>query len=165
MKTIKILLAALIIASCATEKKESAETSDPQKDGIYPTEKAWDIIHEGKTYEFDCDPAGLTVLTDNIIPEYYTIGFEYKEVNYKTARMETKTDWVEFTYIGEPKEGKFLFGTYWFDYINSTQFIENIIFSIPDGNNTRLTYGYEQHKEIFHKMIKYMKSNGRYKTR
>lgn len=163
MKAIKFLLSALIIASCAqvTEKKESVETGDIRKDGIYPTQDGWDIIHKGKTYEFDCDPAGLTVLTDNITPEYYTICFEFKDEIYNSKLgWETKTKYNELSFAGEPKDGWYLFGSYWTDYMNDTEFIEYITFSIPDGNGTELKFRYEQHREVFHKMTKYMKSNG-----
>ena len=54
-----------------------------KQDGIYKTENGWDIVEDGKTYSYCCEPDGLYLYLDWEGKNQYTLDFKYSDEIYR----------------------------------------------------------------------------------
>ena len=76
MKKVLLILSAILLNMYLTSCNNS------KQDGIYKTDNGWDIVEEGKTYSYCCEPDGLYLYLEWEGKNQYTLDFRYNEERY-----------------------------------------------------------------------------------
>ncbi len=73
----KVLFLMLILSACTSQRTN----------GIYQTCDGWDIVENGKTYQYRCEPDGLYLYIDWDGANSYGIMFEHNDNERTFARL------------------------------------------------------------------------------
>ena len=148
MKKVLLILSAiflnLYLNSCYNSKQ----------DGIYKTDNGWDIVEEGKTYSYCCEPDGLYLYLEWEGKNQYTLDFSYKEGIYrKTVGRVDDFSATTLKFLCKNKDGKFVYVAGWDEFDGNMYALKDIMFQV-DGSAQPI-YSYENFKEMFSLLEKY----------
>ena len=102
MKKVLLILSAILLNMYLTSCNNS------KQDGIYKTDNGWDIVEEGKTYSYCCEPDGLYLYLEWEGKNQYTLDFRYKEEIYrKTVGHVDDFSATTLKFLCKNKDGKF----------------------------------------------------------
>ena len=141
--SIAIMLLA-VLTSCSNQKE----------DGIYKTEYGWDIVHDGKTYEYRCEGDGIYLYIDWDGRKSYTIGVWYNHPIYlRTVGHESNYASTTLNFLTKNKDEKYVYVANYFDFDGCFYDAKNISFDIDGGS---VQYQYSELKPYFSLLEKYV---------
>ena len=146
MKRISIIMLMLlaVLASCSNQRE----------DGIYEAEYGWDIVHDGKTYEYRCEGDGIYLYIDWDGRKHYTIEFKYSNPIYRrTVGREADYSSTTLNFLTKNKDGKYVYVANYFDFDGCFYDAKNISFDIDGGF---IQYKYNELKPYFSLLEKYV---------
>lgn len=125
-----------------------------REDGIYKTEYGWDIVDEGKTYEYRCDGDGLYLYIDWDGRQSYTIGFQYNSPIYRrTVGREADYSSTTLNFLVKNKDGKYVYVANYFDFDGCFYNAKEISFDTERG---AILYQYKDLQHYFTLLEKYV---------
>ena len=132
MKKIIVLLV-LVMMACNSNRP----------DGIYQAETGWDIVEDGKTYQYRCDIDGLYLYIDWDGSDSYRVDF---------ISNDNRTTSVRLQFLCKNKDGKYVYVANYSDI--DAYDVKEIGFDI--GNGREVIHQYKQNKDCFSLLIKYL---------
>ena len=148
MKKYLFIFLALSICSIISSCKEIKE------DGIYKTDNGWDIVEEGKTYSYSCEPDGLYLYLDWEGKNQYTLDFRYKsEIYRKTVGHRGDFSATTLKFLCKNKDGKYVYVAGWDEFDGCFYALKDIMFQVDASGQP--VYSYANMKELFSLMEKY----------
>ena len=148
MKKYLFIFIALSICSFISSCKEVKEN------GIYKTDNGWDIVEEGKTYSYSCEPDGLYLYLDWEGKNQYTLDFRYKsEIYRKTVGHTGNFSATTLKFLCKNKDGKYVFVAGWDEFDGCFYALKDIMFQVDASGQP--IYSYANMKEFFSLMEKY----------
>ena len=128
--------------------------NNTRQDGIYKTEKGWDVVQEGKKYSYICEPDGLYLYLEWEGNNQYTLDFRYKEEIYrKTVGHVGDISATTLKFLCKNKDGKFVYVAGWDEFDGNIYALKDIMFQV-DGSAQPI-YPYKDFKEVFSLLEKY----------
>ncbi len=148
MKRIPFILASILFVEFFVS------CNNVKQDGIYKTENGWDIIEEGKTYSYSCEPDGLYLYLDWEGNNQYTLDFRYSSDIYRRTVGHTG-DFSATTlkFLCKNKDGKYVYVAGWDEFDGCFYALKDIMF--PVDTSGQPIYSYANMKQIFNLMEKY----------
>jgi len=124
-----------------------------RSDGIYAVEDGWDIVHNGKTYEYRCEPDGMYLYIDWNGKPHYTIDVSYNtEIYRRTVGRCCDYSCTTLKFLHKNKEGKYVYVANYFDFDGYLNNAKNISLS---NDETEIVLKYEDFKDICSLLEKY----------
>lgn len=144
-KVLLTMVLMLAVMTACTNQKE---------DGIYQNEYGWDIVQDGKTYEYRCEGDGIYLYIDWDGKKLYTIGFDYNSPIYRrTVGREADYSSTTLNFLTKNKDGKYVYVANYFDFDGCFYAAKNIRFDIDGGF---VQYQYNELKQYFSLLEKYV---------
>ena len=148
MKKIIFCLTAIIIVSFIVS------CNNVKQDGIYQTENGWDIVEDGKTYSYCCEPDGLCLYLDWEGKNQYTLDFKYSDEIYrKTVGHTGNISATTLKFLCKNKDGKYVYVAGWNEFDGCFYALKEIMFSVDASGQP--IYSYANMKQIFSLMEMY----------
>lgn len=139
-----IMMMLLAVISCSSTKE----------DGIYKTEYGWEIIEEGKTYDYRCESDGLYLYIDWEGRKFYDISFRYSSPIYRrTVGHESDYSNTTLNFLTKNKDGKYVYVANYTDFDGCFYNIKSIGFDTDKG---RTESPYEHIKQYVSLLEKYV---------
>lgn len=139
-----VLVLTILIASCGRAKS----------DGIYKTGNGWDIVVEGKTYSYSCEPDGLYLYIDWEGKNQYTLDFKYNDDIYrKTVGHTSNFSATTLKFLCKNKDGKYVYVAGWDEFDGCFYALNEIMFQVDASGQP--IYSYANMRQIFSLMEKY----------
>ena len=132
MKKIIVLLV-LVMMACNSNRPN----------GIYQAETGWDIVEDGKTYQYRCDIDGLYLYIDWDGSDSYRVDF---------ISNDNRTTSVRLQFLCKNKDGKYVYVANYSDI--DAYDVKEIGFDI--GNGREVIHQYKPNKDCFSLLRKYL---------
>ena len=130
----KVLFLMLILSACTSQRTN----------GIYQTCDGWDIVENGKTYQYRCEPDGLYLYIDWDGANYYSIHFIHNDKETTFARLQ---------FLCQNKDRKYVYVANYYELNIRFYNLNEIGFDIGDGR--MVIHTYRQNKDCFSLLEKY----------
>ena len=133
MKKVFLLMMILVAMGCSN-----------RQDGIYQVKDGWDIVDEGKTYKYRCEPDGLYLYIDWDGNNSYSMNFRHNS---------GEKLFVHFKFLCKNKDGNYAYVT---NYQNINVYfydLNEIGFDLDKGRE--IIYQYKPNKACFSLLEKY----------
>jgi len=144
LSIISVLMLTILLTSCNKAKS----------DGIYETEIGWDIIVEGKTYSYCCEPDGLYLYLDWEGKNQYTLDFRYSgDIYRKTVGHNDNFSATTLKFLCKNKDGKYVYVAGWDEFDGCFYALKDIMFQVDASRQP--IYSYANMKHFFSLMEKY----------
>ena len=131
----KFLFLMLILSACTSQRTN----------GIYQTCDGWDIVENGKTYQYRCEPDGLYLYIDWDGANSYGIMFEHNDNERTFARLY---------FLCKNKNDKYVYVANYPDINAYFYKMKEIGFEI--GNGREVIHQYKPNKTCFSLLEKYI---------
>lgn len=139
-----VLVLTILMASCSRAKS----------DGIYKTGNGWDIVEEGKTYSYSCEPDGLYLYIDWEGKNQYALDFRYNDDIYrKTVGHAGNSSATTLKFLCKNKDGKYVYVAGWDEFDGCFYALKDIMFQVDAPGQP--IYPYANMKQFFSLMEKY----------
>ena len=140
-KSLSITIILLAIISCQ------------RQDGIYKVENGWDIVNNGKTYEYRCEPDGMYLYIDWEGKNQYGISFRYKSDIYRrTVGHNDNYSNTTLGFLCKNKNGRYVYVANYSDFDGCLSEAESISM---DNDETELTFEYKDIRKTMSLLEKY----------
>ena len=133
MKKVFLLMMILVAMGCSN-----------RQDGIYQVKDGWDIVDEGKTYQYRCEPDGLYLYIDFDGSNSYTIDFRHNDNEMAFAHLK---------FLCKNKDMKYVYVANYPDINVNFYNLKEIGFNI--GNGREVIHQYKTNKACFSLLEKY----------
>ena len=130
----KVLFLLLVISAC----------SNMRQNGIYPAKDGWDIVEDGKVYQYRCETDGLYLYIDWDGANSYGIVFDHNDKEKTFARLY---------FLCKNKDDKYVYVANYPDINAYFYKIKGIGFEI--GNGREVIHQYKPNKDCFSLLEKY----------
>lgn len=122
-------------------------------DGIYEAENGWDIINNGKTYQYRCEPDGIYLYIDWEGKNQYGISFRYKnEIYRRTVGHCDKYSHTTLRFLCKNKDGRYVYVANYSDFDGYIFEAESISM---DNDETEITFNYKDIRKIMSLLDQY----------
>lgn len=141
---ISVLVLTLLLVSCNKAKS----------DGIYKTKNGWDIVEEGRTYSYICEPDGLYLYIDWEGKSQYTLDFRYNDdIFRKTVGYTGNFSATTLKFLCKNKDGKYVYVAGWDEFDGCFHALKDIMFQVDASGQP--IYSYANMRQTFSLMEKY----------
>ena len=128
--------------------------SNIKSDGIFKNDSGWDIVEEGKTYSYSCEPDGLYLYLDWEGKKQYTLDFRYNsEIYRKTVGHTGDFSVTTLKFLCKNKDGKYVYVAGWDEFDGCFYTLKEILFQVDASKQP--IYSYTNMKDLFSLMEKY----------
>ena len=115
-----------------------------RQNGIYEANNGWDIVENGKTYQYRCESDGLYLYINFDGSNTYTIDFRYNN---------NETTFANLKFLCKNKDGKYVYVASYQDINIYIHNLKEIGFNIGDGRE--VFHQYKTNKTLFSLLEKY----------
>lgn len=140
-KVLSITIMLLVFVSCK------------KPDGIYEAENGWDVISNGKTYEYRCEPDGMYLYIGWEGKNQYDISFRYKcDIYRRTVGHNDNYSHTTLRFLCKNKDERYVYVANYSDFdgcLSEAQFIS------MGNDDSELTFEYKDIKNIISLLEKY----------
>ena len=130
----KVLFLILMLSACTNQRTN----------GIYQSGNGWDIVENGKTYQYRCEPDGLYLYIDFDGSNSYTIDFRHND---------NEITFTHIDFLCKNKDGKYIYVSNYHDINIQFYNLNEIGFNIDDG--CKVIHEYKPNKMCFSLLEKY----------